>query len=94
MSEVYRVFSNDWKDILDYSDESLRELYELESGITSKLNVNNYNDRNGFSVGKKWLSVHVEMWKEDIEKGLLFKKELYEDEKFPHWWLDSIFKTI
>jgi hypothetical protein len=33
------------------------------------------------------------MWKEDIESGLLFKKELYEDEKFPHWWLDSIFKV-
>jgi hypothetical protein len=32
------------------------------------------------------------MWKEDIEKGILFKKELYEDPKFPHWWLDSIFK--
>jgi hypothetical protein len=32
------------------------------------------------------------MWKEDIDKGLLTKKELYEDENFPQWWLDSIFK--
>ena len=88
MSEVYRIFSNDWKHLLDYSDEALLELYISESFGDKTSNLN------GFAVGKKYLSVHVEMWREDISKGLLFKKELYEDEKFPHWWLDSIFKTL
>jgi hypothetical protein len=87
MSELYKVFSSDWKDCLDYSDESLLELYNYESYGGEKPKSNN-----GYSHGKKWLNLHVEMWKEDIESGLLFKKELYEDEKFPHWWLDSIFK--
>jgi len=74
--------------MLNYSDEALLELYNAESfgGKTSSLN--------GFAVGKKYLSVHVEMWREDILGGILFKHELYEDEKFPHWWLDSIFKTL
>jgi len=48
--------------------------------------------KNGFAHGKKMLSLNVTMWKEDISKGLLFKHELYADQKFPHWWLDSIFK--
>jgi hypothetical protein len=48
---------------------------------------------NGYLLGKRWCSVNIAMWKEDIEKGYLFKKELYEDGKYPHWWLDSIFKT-
>jgi len=52
------------------------------------------SSKNGFALGKKWLNVHVKMWREDIQTGILFKKELYEDPKFPHWWLDSIFKNM
>lgn len=36
--------------------------------------------------------VNVAMWKEDIELGCLFQVELYDDPKFPHWWLDGVFK--
>ncbi len=87
MSEIYRIFSNDWKDTLDYSQEALVELYQAESlgGVVSP--------NNGFSIGKMYLNLHVTMWKEDIAKGYFFKKELYDDPKFPHWWLDSIFGT-
>lgn len=46
--------------------------------------------KNGFYQGKKWMGVTVKMWKEDIEKGLLFKKELYDDPNYPHWWLDKV----
>lgn len=88
MCEVYRIFSNDWKHLLDYSDEAMLELYMSETFGDKVSNLN------GFAVGKKYLSVHVEMWREDIRDGLFFKRELYEDEKFPHWWLDSIFKTL
>ena len=87
MSEVYLVFARDWKDCLDFSEDSLLELYTYEScGGQSP------NQKNGFAHGKKWLNLHVEMWKEDIQKGLLQKSELYQDESFPHWWLDKIFK--
>ncbi len=86
MSDLYKVFANDWKDCLDFSDQSLLALYNYESYGTARPASNN-----GFMHGKKWLNLHVEMWKEDISKGLLFKSELYDDPKFPHWWLDQIF---
>lgn len=46
---------------------------------------------NGFAVGKKWMNVSITMWKEDIAQHLLLEKELYDDPKFPHWWLDTVF---
>lgn len=86
MCEIYIIFSKDWEHILDFSDQAKIELFNHESyGIPVRNN-------NGFAVGKKWLNVQVTMWKEDMEKGLFFKHELYSDPKFPHWWLDSIFK--
>lgn len=88
MSEIYKLFSKDWEQILDYSDESLLEMYLSETNGTE------VKSDNGYYVGKRWLSVQVEMWKNDIRKGLLFKWELYEDEQFPHWWLDDIFRKI
>jgi hypothetical protein len=42
-------------------------------------------------LGKKWMNVTVAMWKEDIEQFNLRKYELYEDARFPHWWLDKVF---
>jgi hypothetical protein len=86
MSEVYKMFANDWKQFHDFSDDMLVELYNSESygGPVSR--------ENGYALGKKWLSVNVKMWKEDMALGTLFLKELYEDDKFPHWWLDSVFK--
>lgn len=86
MCEIYIIFAQDWKDCLDFSDQSKIDLFNHES-FGSQINKNN-----GFYVGKKYLNVHVKMWKEDIDSGLLFEFELYKDEKFPHWWLDSILK--
>lgn len=86
MAELYKVFASDWKHLYDFSDEALIELYNVES-YGGKV-----SDTNGYALGKKWLNVHVSMWREDIESGILFKSELYSDNKFPHWWLDSIFK--
>ena len=78
------MFAGEWENVLDFSDEALLELYNYESyGGSVKQN-------NGFMHGKKWLNLNVTMWKEDIERGLLFKWELYEDPKFPHWWLDKV----
>lgn len=88
MSEIYKVFSNDWKHVLDYSDEMLLELYNYESygGTVSS--------KNGYSVGKKYLNLCVTGWKEQIRDGMLFKQELYDDPKLPHWWLDSVLKGV
>lgn len=86
MSGLYRLFARDWEHCLDFSDEMLIELYNGESYGTY------VSQKNGFAHGKKMLSLHVTMWKEDIAQGILFKHELYGDPQFPHWWLDSIFK--
>jgi len=45
---------------------------------------------NGFYWGKKHMDVTITMWREDMKTGLLFRKELYEDEIFPHWFLDKV----
>lgn len=84
MCEVYRLFSKDWEHIGDFSEESMLELYKSESYGTP------VSELNGYYIGKRWLSVTVAMWKEDIEQKLLFKHELYEDGRFPKWWLDSV----
>jgi hypothetical protein len=34
------------------------------------------------------------MWREDIRAGLLAKFELYNDERFPHWWLDGVLDNL
>jgi hypothetical protein len=88
MSEVYKIFSRQWEHVLDYSEESLVEMFNYESHGTDITN----RQRNGYYVGKQWLNVHIEMWKEDFEKGYLRKQELYDDPTFPNWWLDSVFK--
>ena len=61
------------------------ELYEHESRGQIRCSENN-----GYFNGKRVMSITVQMWKEDIESRMLFKYELYEDGRFPHWWLDKI----
>lgn len=85
MAEIYRMFASEWANVLDFSDECLLELYNFESYGDKQCKLNN-----GFMHGKKMLNLNVEMWREDIEAGNLFKYELYEDPKFPRWWLDSV----
>lgn len=88
MSELYKHFSKDWEHCLDYSEDSMLELYYSES----------YGDEcslsNGYYIGKKYLNLTVAMWKEDIKLGYLFKSELYEDNNYPNIWLDKIFKKL
>ena len=88
MCELYRLFSKDWEHLVDYSEEVLVEMYDSETYGTK------VSSNNGYHLGKRWLSVQVQMWRDDIDQGILFKDELYEDGKFPKWWLDSIFKSM
>lgn len=89
MCEIYKIFSHEWKHICDYSHNSMVELYLYESrgeGHPDKLN--------GYYVGKRWLNVYVDMWRQDIEDGILFKFELYYSGRFPTWWLDSVLSGV
>jgi hypothetical protein len=84
MAELYRLFAEDWSHRLDLSDEALVSLFNHESrGLPLSPN-------NGFAVGKQYLNLQVTMWREDLAAGLIFKWELYEDERYPRWWLDSV----
>lgn len=90
ISELYKHFGKDWSG-LDWSDRALIDAYNAESYGTPtpfELTVS----RNGYYIGKQWMGVSVSMWNEDIGKGLLGRRELYEDPSFPHWWLDSVLK--
>lgn len=87
MCEIYKIFSPDNCPSLTHTEEDMLELFNQESlgGTVS--------ETNGYYWGKVWMSITVKMWKEDIQNKLLFLFELYEDPKFPHWWLDSVFKV-
>lgn len=85
MVPLYRYFSRHWEG-LDYSDDSLYDLYMFETFGQGKLNPDN-----GFANGKKWMDVTVSMWLEDLGK-ILWKSELYDDNELPDWWLDKVLK--
>lgn len=68
MCDLYLLFAEDWKDLLDFSDQMKVELYNSESYGTS------VSSTNGYFVGKKYLNVQVTMWKEDIKKDCCLKK--------------------
>lgn len=83
MAELYRLFAP-VSDKLDFSDQALIDLYNFESyGGT-------LHPGNGFAFGKQYLNLQVTMWKEDLAAGLIFKWELYEDDRYPKWWLDRV----
>lgn len=85
MCEIYLIFSKDFHSTHDFSDESKIEMFNHESYGFS------VSKQNGFYVGKSWMGITTKMWFEDLKKGMLFHKELYDDGMFPHWWLDKIF---
>lgn len=80
---------------LDYSDEAAREEFEYETFGRGDLKSSLFSrDRyNGFAVGKHWMDVTVQMWLEDIPRGLLKREELY-DGTFPEWWLDRVLAPL
>jgi len=84
---MYKYFSRDWKHCLDYSEQSMLELYLSESYGDVICNPNN-----GYHVGKKWCNVTIKMWKDDLKSGILFRQELYNDPELPDWFLDKVLK--
>jgi len=84
---IYQFFAQGHCSGYDFSEKSVLECFLVESeGIEAK------NLNNGFLLGKKWMDVTIAMWREDIKKGLLFKRELYADDFFKNfeWYLDRV----
>ena len=92
MSEIYKIFAKGWNN-LDFSEKAAEEMFQWESKGEGDLKQGIFSKGgkyNGYAVGKHWMDVMVKMWKEDMGK-YIFKFELYEDSKYPHWWLDEVF---
>lgn len=88
MAEIYREFGHDVSPNSDFSDTAIIELYNHESYGTI------LGADNGFAIGKRYLNLQVTSWKEALLEGSISKSELYEDEKYPTWWLDSVLKNL
>lgn len=93
MCEVYRLFAQDWASCSTFTDDDIIELYNHESYGSPLRQHEPGKPGNGFALGKRWLDVTLAMWLEDIRDGILRRSELYEDGKFPHWWLDRVLNT-
>lgn len=88
MAELYRYFARSMTSTLDLSDAAMLALYNHESYGTP------LPPENGFAVGKRYLNLQVTTWREDLQRGLLARHELYEDPALPHWWLDSVLQGL
>lgn len=82
-AEIYKKFS---RDSFDFSETALKEMYLHDS--LGKPDISIENTTNGFFIGKFWMSVTINMWKEDINDGLLKKEELLND--FPEWFINKV----
>lgn len=98
MCKIYEIFASDWD--CDFSDEAMQEMYEFESFGRGTLSISGFNTSekrpNGFAVGKKWLNVQVTAWlvekNQDSNFWRIIQPELYADKRYPHWWLNRIFR--
>lgn len=84
-AEVYRFFAENQCSGLDFSDEAARQAFEAES-VGAKYDLT----RNGYTVGKHWANVQVDLWRQDI--GTLFSwDELLEAPGLApiRWWVEE-----
>jgi len=84
-AEIYKRFSKD-RPNMDFSESALEEMFKHDSYGTVEIDIANTN--NWYFIGKFWMSVTINMWKEDVEEGLLTKEELLKD--FPEWFIKKI----
>jgi len=82
-AEIYKKFS---RDCFDFSDSALSEMFLHDSLGMPDISIENTN--NGYFIGKFWMSVTINMWKEDLNDRLLTAEELRND--FPDWFLKRI----
>lgn len=90
MAELYRLFAKEFSNMdVDFSNKAKEDMYNYET-----FGIGYVNERNGYFLGKKILNLQITSWKEDMQSGTLYFWELYEDNKYPHWWLNSVLKGI
>ena len=89
MCELYSQFSKEWSHICEYGEERMMEMFLYET-----YGEGNIDNTNGYYLGQKWMGVAITMWREDIQKGLLAKIELYNDPNLPDWWLDKVLAGV
>ncbi len=89
MAHIYCQFVPD-ELCYDFSPKSAERMFLFESTGKPKLQLTDKIDGkyNGFMVGKHWMDATIEMWRKDINDGLLTKHELKPD--FPEWFLNKI----
>lgn len=90
MGEIYKRFCP-IEDCYDFGKQSEINMFLFESTGNPKLCLTDKSENgkfNGYLVGKHWMDVTIEMWREDIVECLLSRKELEED--FPEWFLTKI----
>lgn len=108
MCEIYKIFAESYK--CDFSNEAMEEMFLFESRGIGNIDITGSNTigklSNGFAVGKKWLNVQVKAWLKDCEQFIDGEeqphyrgwanvlRELYDDPRFPHWWLDEVFSKF
>lgn len=83
-AEMYKRFAEDRP--CDFSLFALQEMFLHDSYGKPQIDIESTN--NGFFIGKFWMSVTINMWKEDINDGLLSVDELKND--FPDWFIKKI----
>lgn len=96
MSQVYKLFAENFKNV-SFTEEDAQEVYLWEStgkgclkaGVFPAIRTD--GTYNGYMIGKTWKDWHVTEWKTAIKERLLFVWELYQDKRWPKWWLDKIF---
>lgn len=84
MAEIYKRFIPDSLEV-DLSEQAALDMFLHENGQP----LPQRKILNGFAIGKKWMSVTIDLWKQDIKDKLLFVFELLEDD-YPEWFLKSI----
>lgn len=78
----YQHLAKNFCENLNYSQENLENCYLWESQ-GKQISFEN----NGYAIGKRLLNLNINMWKEDIQKGLLNIFELEADSTIPKWIL-------
>ena len=96
MAEIYKIFAHDYLHCCSFDEKAAQDMFVAESlGKFLAYNSKNENGKfNGYAVGKHWMDVTISMWAEDIKTGMLRKKEITDDPKFPLWWSEKILKNI
>lgn len=90
MAEVYKYFASSYVGTVDFSETALHGMYAYESLGEDGLD----KTTNGYFIGKHWMDTTIKMWIDDIEKGFLFKFELYKDQNLPKWFLDKVVGSV